>query len=83
MECDPRKHATMYDGYLINGFIFHIKIIENVRSTQNSGVCIDEHTLMRSMQKKKSYMSNNNKFWSDSRNNHIGLLLCAISLVQM
>ena len=36
-----RKYATKYDGYLINGCIFHVKSIENVRATQNSGMCID------------------------------------------
>jgi hypothetical protein len=28
-----KKYATMYEGYLINGCIFHIKIMENVRAT--------------------------------------------------
>ena len=47
----PRTYATKYDAYLINGCIFHVKILENVRATQNSGVCIDAQTLMRSSAK--------------------------------
>ena len=43
----PRTYATKYDGYLINGCIFHVKIKENARANQNSGVCIDAQTLMR------------------------------------
>jgi hypothetical protein len=44
----PRKYATKYKGYLINGCRFHIKIIKNVRTTQNSGMCIDAQNLIRS-----------------------------------
>ena len=33
---------------------FHIKIIENVRATQNSGMCIDAQTLIRSSAKDKN-----------------------------
>ena len=54
MACGPIKYATKYDGYLINMFIFHIKRVENVRCTQNSGVCIDGQTLMRSSAKDKN-----------------------------
>ena len=54
LEHGPRKYATKYDGYLINGCRFHVKRIENVRATQNSGVCIDAHTLMRSSAKDKN-----------------------------
>jgi len=50
----PRKHATKYGGYLINVRRFHIKTLENVRATQNSGVCIDAQTLMRSSAKDKN-----------------------------
>ena len=50
----PRTYATNYDVYLINGCIFHVKIIENVRATENSGVCIDAHTSMRSSAKDKN-----------------------------
>jgi len=50
----PRTYATKYDGYLINGCRFHVKSIENVRATQNSGVCIDAQTLMRSSAKDKN-----------------------------
>lgn len=49
-----RKYATKYEGYLINGCRFHIKSIENARATQNSGVCIDAQTLMRSSAKEKN-----------------------------
>ena len=54
MARGPRKYATKYDGYLINGCIFHVKSIENFRATQNSGVCIDAQTLMRSSAKDKN-----------------------------
>ena len=50
----PRTYATKYDGYLINGCIFHVKIIKNVMDTQNSGVCIYSQTLMRSSAKDKT-----------------------------
>ena len=56
LACGPREYTTKYDGYLINGCIFHIKSIENVRSTQNSGVCIDAQTLMRSSAKYKIHV---------------------------
>ena len=67
LACGPRKYGTMYDEYLINGCRFHIKIIENVRSTQNSGVCIDAQTLMRSSAKDKNIVCHDNIFWSDSK----------------
>ena len=51
-----RKYATKYDVYLINGCIFYVKSIENFRATQNSGVCIDAQTLMRSSAKDKNPM---------------------------
>ena len=54
LACVPRKYATKYYNYLINGCRFHIKIIDNVRSTQNSGVCIDAQALMRSSAKDKN-----------------------------
>ena len=54
LACGPRKYATKYDDYSINGCIFHVKRIENVRATQNSGVCIDAKTLMRSSAKDKN-----------------------------
>ena len=54
MACGTIKYAITYDDYLINGCIFHIKSIENVRSTQNSGACIDAQTLMRSSEKDKN-----------------------------
>ena len=50
----PRKYETKYDGYLTNGRRFHVKSIENVRTTKNSGVCIDAQTLMRSSEKDKN-----------------------------
>ena len=50
----PRTYATNYDGYLINGCRFHVKSIENARASQNSGVCIDAQTLMRSLAKYKN-----------------------------
>ena len=56
LACVPIKYETKYDGYLINGCIFHIKRIENARSTQNSGVCIDAQTLMRSSSKDKNHI---------------------------
>ena len=54
LGCGWRKYETKYDGYLINGCRFHVKIIENVRANQNSGVCIDAQTLMRSSVKDKN-----------------------------
>lgn len=53
LSCGPKKYATKCDDYLINGCRFHIKSIENVRSTQNSGVCIESQKLMRSGAKDK------------------------------
>ena len=79
----PRTYATKYDGYLINGCRFHVKSIENVRATQNSGVCIDAQTLMRSSANDKTLTSNDNILRIDSRNNVIGLLFGAVSIVQM
>ena len=46
LACGLGKYATKYDNYLIDGCIFHIKSIENVKFTQNSGVWIDAQTLM-------------------------------------
>jgi hypothetical protein len=50
----PGKYATKYEGYLINGCIFHIKRIGNLRTTQNIGVPIDAQTLIRSSAKDKN-----------------------------
>ena len=54
LECGPRTYATKYDCYLINGCRFHVKGIENVKAIQNSCVCIDAQTLMRSSAKDKN-----------------------------
>ena len=54
LEHGPKTYATKYHGYLINGCRFHVKILENVRATQNSGVCTDAQTLLRSSAKDKN-----------------------------
>ena len=54
LACGPRTYATKYDVYLINGCRFHVKSIENVKTTQNSGMCINAQTLMRSITKDKN-----------------------------
>ena len=45
----PRKHATSYLGYIINGHRFHTSDVQ--RSTQNSGVSIEAETIYRSSKK--------------------------------
>jgi hypothetical protein len=53
MNFDASKF-NKHEGYLINGCIFHIKIIENLRTTQNSGLYIDSQKLLRSSEKHKN-----------------------------
>jgi hypothetical protein len=60
---DPRKYVTKYEGDLINGCIFLIKSIENLRATQNSGVSIDAQTLMRSSAKDKNPISQTTTYY--------------------
>ncbi|KAL5542868.1 hypothetical protein UlMin_010578, partial [Ulmus minor] len=45
----PRRDATSYTGYIINGKRFHIKDVE--RKTQNSGVSMQASTMCRSSAK--------------------------------
>lgn len=47
----PRKFVNKYKGYLTNGYRFHTKSMENERTTQNSGVCMEAQTMMRSSSK--------------------------------
>ena len=52
----PRKHATSYSGYIVNGKRFHIKDVE--KSTQNSGVSIEATTMCRSSAKDVAQVAN-------------------------
>lgn len=45
------KFMNKYKRFLINGYRFHTKSIENERTTQNSGMCMEAQTMMRSSSK--------------------------------
>lgn len=48
LACGPRKFMNKYKGFLVNGYILHTKSIENERTTQNSGMCMEAQTMMSS-----------------------------------
>lgn len=62
IACGPRKFVNKYNGFLINGYIFHTKSIENERTTQNSGVCMEAQTMMRSISKDANPVLQNTTF---------------------
>ena len=57
----PRKFVNKYNGYLINGYIFHTKITENERTTQS--VCREGQTMMRSSSKDANPIIQKTKFY--------------------
>ncbi|KAF7139496.1 hypothetical protein RHSIM_Rhsim07G0167400 [Rhododendron simsii] len=50
----PHSIARRFSGYVINGFRFHVKSIDDNRLTQNSGVSLKENTLSYASKKDKN-----------------------------
>jgi len=40
----PKRKVNCYNGYFINGYVFHTEEYEYARKTSNSGVCIKGST---------------------------------------
>jgi hypothetical protein len=42
----PERKVKCYNGYFINGYVFHIEEYRHERKTYNSGVCIRDRLLV-------------------------------------
>jgi hypothetical protein len=44
LSLDPERKVKCYNGYFVNGYVFHTEEYGNGRKTYNSGVCIKGST---------------------------------------
>ena len=44
LNLDPERKVKCYNGYFVNGYVFHTEEYGNERKTYNSGVCIKGST---------------------------------------
>ncbi len=40
LSCDPNRYVTSFNGYIVNGYRFHIESHDNGLRTQNSGIVV-------------------------------------------
>jgi len=44
LSLSPKRNVKCYNGYFVNGYVFHIEEYGHGRKTYNIGVCIKEST---------------------------------------
>jgi hypothetical protein len=44
LSLGPKKKVKCYNGYFINGYVFHTKAYGQGRKTYKSGICVKEST---------------------------------------
>ena len=44
LSLSPERNVKCYNGYFVNGYVFHIEEYEDGRKTYNIGVCIKGST---------------------------------------
>ena len=44
LNLDPERKVKCYNGYFVNGYVFHTEEYGSGRKTYNSGVCIKGST---------------------------------------